>query len=776
MPAPSGAAGRASRRLGLSLCLLAVLTANLSAQGQADTYLPRYAEVVNAEPAPDQAAEVHSLILHRDTAQFELESGKHYLLNPIGGRVVGAVFIGKGTFDFTPPLAIERERLRLFRKSTALSEPFTEAVFLFSDSTLTELQHRLTFGPGRPPADAKRRVEQALDYLGDKDQQSLDVDLMRPMLNGESTGLFYAHMARDGTDPWMFMFNPQEMESVQLLTRAKHTGFTRYSEVVTQFAARGDTLRTNGRRERRAEAWIDQYTMSIRLPQTGTGELDFRADATLRITTDTAAGPWLAFYLFSKLKVDSASWEGGVPAVAFKGKDSSILWVRLDKALARGDSRVLRLFYHGDLIDRFGDWFFIKSSISWYPLSLDQRNVARFDLTYFTPEGFRLASVGQRGDSAGEPGHMVRTRWVTEAPIRNASFNLGLFDQKELSEPGIPPVTVLWSDQMHRYIGQGGGPSGGKNMDKAVGGDVLGAMQFYQNVFGEAPVKHFFATEIPYLHGEAWPGIVGLSYVTFHETNSEGYDEVFRAHEVAHQWFGIGVDYATYRDRWLSEGFSNFAGLWYMQTRKQSKDKYFDMLRRWKADIMLRRNDPIPIWLGHRVATASTGDDYSAIVYEKGAYVLHMLRILLLDLKGMKEDRFTTVMREYYTTYKGKAASTEDFQAVVERVTGQKMGWYFDQWVRGNAVPTYRVAWKADPTPDGKFQVKLRVLQEQVPDDFIMYVPVTLDLGNEQVARFRVKVAGPKTELDLPPVPVKPKDLKFNDLEGVLAEVKMTSW
>ena len=72
--------------------------------------------------------------------------------------------------------------------------------------------------------------------------------------------------------------------------------------------------------------------------------------------------------------------------------------------------------------------------------------------------------------------------------------------------------------------------------------------------------------------------------------------------------------------------------------------------------------------------------------------------------------------------------------------------------------------------------MKLRVRQEDVPEGFRMYVPVTLDLGKKQLARFRVKVEGPLTELELPPVPTEPKKVTFNDLEGVLAEVKSVGW
>jgi aminopeptidase N len=199
------------------------------------------------------------------------------------------------------------------------------------------------------------------------------------------------------------------------------------------------------------------------------------------------------------------------------------------------------------------------------------------------------------------------------------------------------------------------------------------------------------------------------------------------------------------------------------------------MLKLWRDGIIRRRAEPIPIWLGHRVATAKTGEDYSTIVYEKGAWTLHMLRILLLDMKTMNEDKFTEVMRTYYTTFRGRTASTDDFQRVVEQKTGQKMDWFFEQWVRGSAVPTYKVANRIDEA-NGKFQVKLRVTQEEVPESFLAYVPVAVELDNKQVLRFRVKVTGAKSEIALPTLDQKPKAVRFNDMEGILAEVKSEGW
>jgi aminopeptidase N len=200
------------------------------------------------------------------------------------------------------------------------------------------------------------------------------------------------------------------------------------------------------------------------------------------------------------------------------------------------------------------------------------------------------------------------------------------------------------------------------------------------------------------------------------------------------------------------------------------------VLHRWKNEILTNREERAPIWLGYRTASSRDSTGYDVIIYKKGAWVLHMLRIMMLDLKTMNEDRFTDTMRDFYTSYQGKRASTADFRRVAEQHAGIDLGWFFDQWVYGTAVPSYRVAYRTQPPEDGKYRVTLRVRQENVPDDFQMYVPVAIDLGNNQTARLRVKVKGPSSDIDLPLLPGQPKAVRFNDLDGVLGEVKMVNW
>src|SRR5438046_8463305 len=121
--------------------------------------------------------------------------------------------------------------------------------------------------------------------------------------------------------------------------------------------------------------------------------------------------------------------------------------------------------------------------------------------------------------------------------------------------------------------------------------------------------------------------------------SDSGYDEILRAHEMAHRWWGIGVDPASYRDRWLSEGFAEFSGLWYMQLVLGDNEKFFRHLKHWRREIRGRRDAAPPLGIGWRAEPLNARDS-RLTTYYKGAWVLQMLRNLILNFRTMQEDAF----------------------------------------------------------------------------------------------------------------------------------------
>lgn len=104
------------------------------------------------------------------------------------------------------------------------------------------------------------------------------------------------------------------------------------------------------------------------------------------------------------------------------------------------------------------------------------------------------------------------------------------------------------------------------------------------------------------------------------------------------------------------------------------------------------------------------------------------------------------------------------------------MQWFFDQWVYGSDIPTYVFSHRYEDTPDGSVLATVRIRQENVPDDFRMFVPILLDFGDEGTATVRVDVRGPVTEVELPLLPREPDSIELNPFEAVLAETKTEGW
>ncbi|MCK4633185.1 MAG: hypothetical protein KAT79_07915, partial [candidate division Zixibacteria bacterium] len=296
--------------------------------------------------------------------------------------------------------------------------------------------------------------------------------------------------------------------------------------------------------------------------------------------------------------------------------------------------------------------------------------------------------------------------------------------------------------------------------------------------FGEYPGKKLVVTEVLASHGEAFPGFLHLGFGTWINTDVWGADRLFRAHEVAHQWWGVGVGYDSYHDKWLSEGFAEYSALIYYQAVADN-DKFLDRLKDIRKEIFSNRKyifgsgaEAGPIALGHRTSSTKTRGDYGLIIYKKGAFVLHMLRNMLIDLQNFNEDRFFAMMKEYYQKFRGGRATTKAFRKLTEKYVGIDMGWFFDQWVYGNDLPTYRFTYEMSMGDDGKWLSQCNIKTENVPDDFKMYVPLEIEFDNERRAYVRLLVDKTDFDFSLPALDSEPKKLRLNPFESVLAEVK----
>ena len=771
----------------------------------ADRYDP-VLEGLRSMTAGERAAPVRNLTLRRDVITFHLEDGMLVLATPVAGRTVGATFVGRGSISFTPPLAIERvELLRLLGDSTVQAQ-ISAAAFVFTDSTLAELQRQLEFAPLPRPV-----ASQASGVLGDAVEHLVDgrrvvqPTLMTALLDGETNGFFYAYVKRVQGENLMFVVDPEDEEPVMLL-RAGREG--EKIQVLSEFQ-RAEDLPDTIRAEpgRRNALKLGAYEIDATVAK----GLGFAATATVRLTARRDGTHWARFDLLSDLAVDSVRADGGRAATFFRPNKTSEFWVRIDPALRAGDTLALRVAYHGDLVgytsitqnitrhwpmSARGDipgtpdkWLYVKSCYSWFPRYGGQ--AASVDITFHTPKRYRLASIGRLLDSHPQ-GDAVTSHWATVRPTDQVCFSLGELDEFEIHDPRIPPVTVHTNGDAHRQLDQffltlqkqfDGAPFwsrfvSSRSPEQEVGGDVANSLAFFTRIYGPPLFDRYYAAEIPFAYGQAFPGLIYLPVWTFQAMSDSGYDEILRAHEMAHQWWGIGVDPASYRDRWLSEGFAEFSGLWYMQLVLGDNEKFFRHLKHWRREIRGRRDAAPPLGIGWRAEQLNARDS-RLTTYYKGAWVLQMLRNLMLNFRTMQEDAFIATMRDFYGQFRGRRASTRDFQRVVERHVGTDMTWFFDEWVRGTAIPRYVFSWHAERgegAQAGHYALRMRIRQEDVPREFTMPVPIEITFTDTTMhAWVRVEVTGTVSELTLD-LPAEPKRLELNPLESVLADVKEESW
>ena len=738
------------------------------------------------EPEFDQTkiAEVENIIFQRDVATFNLDKGTIYFYQPVSvveeKFVTGALFIGKGTFSFTPPTKIEKEQLARFFKEETFEQSFKVLFLRFADTTFSELEKKLTFQTASLPDKIYEEIGYCEKYLFEERNEDIIHYLIESLTMELDNGYFYAHIDRGRYDPVFFIYNPHVVEEVSFRKRLSHLNYVR--ETINKFHKQED-YEKNIDFDEEIKDIIAHTHYKIETTIESNGDFSAKVNMSFEIMADQIN--ILHFLIAPKLKVEEVLDNNGSPLYFIKEDKSADLTVLLDSPLKMGDKANIFLSYHGDILERKLGNFYIKSSVHWYP-RFDWRTWATYDLTFKTPEKYEFVSIGKKIEDRKEGKYRI-SRWVQETPVVNASFNLGLFKTYDINIEGSPPVTVLMSDAHRREIAlfllEEYGVASGKNMEKQVGADIANSIQLFSNLFGPYPFERIYVTETPYLYeGQAFPGLLHLSWLSFQIKDLWGKEEIFRAHEVAHQWWGIAVGYKTYHDKWLSEGFAEYSGLWYMQWIKKDNKRFFQILDEWKNDIFSNRKYVLgsgaeagPIWLGPRTSSSETRGDYSLIVYKKGAYVLHMLRNMLIDLKTMNEDRFENLLKDFFRTYKGKDASTEDFKRIVEKHCGENMDWFFNQWIYGTDIPTYKFSYYTSEKPDGKYLINCRVVQEDVPDDFKMYVPMTIKFKGDQFAHLRITVDKPIKEFSFPS-PMKPEKIIFNEFNSVLAKVKYVKY
>ncbi|HUR35106.1 MAG TPA: M1 family aminopeptidase, partial [Vicinamibacterales bacterium] len=278
-------------------------------------------------------------------------------------------------------------------------------------------------------------------------------------------------------------------------------------------------------------------------------------------------------------------------------------------------------------------------------------------------------------------------------------------------------------------------------------GDVI---KFYQSLVGDSPYPSFTIALVE----NALPG--GHSPPYFAQLNQplpnspvtwrndpaafENYPEFFMAHEIAHQWWGHGVGWMNYHDQWLSEGFAQYFAALYASNYRG--DEVFQGLLRRMRRWAMNESDQGPVHLGYRVGhIKNDGRAFRAIVYNKAAMVLHMLRLTVGD------DTFFDGVRRFYLSSRFRKVGSEDFRLAMEETSGRSLQRFFERWIYNASLPEVAFSYRVETRDTGPVAL-LRF--EQTGEIFDLPAQVTLTFADGHVRTVLAHVDDRSVELAVP--------------------------
>lgn len=740
----------------------------------------RYGAPVAVPPA--------GLELVRDTAVWTFSRGELRFMEPTAdGLVTGLVFEGEGHFRMTVPDAVERAQLRRVSEEDieSIDEPFTALVLRTTEAEVLAAFPAApsggTYEPNRLAADRHeqwrdlRRLDidaRLLCGLLIPNDRYLRIEVETPTfgwltyehdgLRREEINLNHVYRVANREEVWVSLDAPQDRTT----------------------AGRPAPVRQDLFDLQHVDLEVDLTRASRRSGRVGYGDIHTRRGqlrATLTLMPWFGGARALPLELDPEAEVTAVTSSEGEPLRFLRHETKEVgrkvygsdLLVLLDRPLEAGETRQVVVEYELEL-------YGYAPGRSWYPgavgVGIHDPHTARLTITALAKNDVRAMGRAAESREEGKLRHQV---WMIDEPERMITFSFSEgFHDEIMEREGVPRIVAF-------------APTNNSNTVWNVAADVMNSVSYFQLLFdSELPVGQLNATSIPGSHGQSFEGFIHLSDFDIHN-ETKGPSELFRAHEVAHQWWGHVVAWQSYRDQWLSEAFAEYSAMMFIEaTMENGAELYEEIVRTYigqslaevRPSRFLRRsalelNDKDrerigPISIGYRAATGDAPGGYVAQTYCKGAVVLHMLRTLLRNVTK-SDEVFMTVLREFLTTHRGGEASTDDFMAILAKHAPSDWSWFFDQWVHDTAIPTYRWRYETASKPDaeGKYALTLEVHQEDVPEGFRMPVPVAVTFGKGETGQIVVPVNEAEQTFTIP-LPKRPKKVELNPDGAVMARVK----
>ena len=478
----------------------------------------------------------------------------------------------------------------------------------------------------------------------------------------------------------------------------------------------------NAQQDRRARVDVQHYIVDAEInPETQT----IAATAKVRFVPQDATSS-LSFDLNNALNVSQIVDGAGRQIPASRSQQEFRVTLNFPESLPKGQPAEVTFTYDGKLSGQeespvYGikfasiqkDHAFLLYPARWFPVNdyTTDRYTAEFRIT--VPTGYRVIAGGLETAPTAQGGKQVFSTKFTQ-PTLAGSIAVVQGDPVQTSSQGVTTVSYFRD---------------AKDMAQAYGEETGKVLAYLTSVFGLPPQSSLtlVETEAGTPNGYAGQGVIFLSPRAI----GKQVNPRLLANQIARQWLGVLVSPATRNHMWIVNGGARYAELMYLEhlngagaLETEVRDTYIEALTL----------ENVPVIQSGRLEDYSP--EFWAATAGKGAAVMHMLRAVVGD------EKFTQGLKKFVNDYAWKSASTDDFRKTFETVTGQKLDYFFLQWLESSGAPEFKLDYTVFRTSKG-FRVMGKVAQDL--DTFRMPVEMRIETeGNPEDKR--VEVSGTSSE------------------------------
>jgi hypothetical protein len=750
---------------------------------------------------PAECYRVRDLSFTKDDIRLYFNDGYLIFSRPVLGQRLTAMFSGDveggdGEVIVIPPIHSERQSLATYTKAPNLDEHFRAALMIFSDGSGDRLREELLQSgtakkaPEMGPVLVTQWAPVVSNISG-----PMQMRLVGDLLDGRPSETGVALMAVSGKALGTFDVIADARAQGRIVVRQhSESEGNELFHVWTSFLPRRVSQRANAGK---APPAASEFTLSQYRIET---EIDAAMAAKVKTRVRLRVGPYAArafdFEITRAMQVTSVRIDGAEAEVmrddslrgriTANGEELEFLAIA-PAPLEPGSEHEFEFEHHGNVIATRGDdVYFVNARGAWYP----HRNsgFATYDLSFRYPKRLTLVAAGDAVEDRVD-GDWRITRRRTAVAIGAAGFNLGVYEKVSGTAAGvsfevygnrhledglgprvafptppaanppmlgrprgmtptvvdIPPPVVLAPDPKGRL--------------RAVADDLAASLEFFSTLFGPPVMKTLTVAPIPGTFGQGFPGLVYLSTFAYIEAAERPaalrnareqvfFSDLMVPHEIAHQWWGSIIASGGGEDEWLLEALANYSSLLWMEKKKGLREME-KVLDGYRAELTSKAQDGTmfdaagPIVWGDRLAASPNPNVWRVVTYDKGTWILHMLR------RRMGDEAFFRTLAELRRRYEFKTVTTADFRALArefrpKNVTAEAIDAFFDNWVYATGVPALKLSFAAKGAAPA---VKLSGTLEQkgVDEDFSADIPIEIQTGKGAIQTIWVRTAGKET-------------------------------